>query len=105
MANIPKEVVQIKDIISSSLKVKKIILFGSYAKGTNTNESDIDICIITDEKKRKLDLLRMLRKSLYKYISKPIDLLIYKSSEFDHRANTLKSIEREIRKEGVTIYG
>ena len=37
-------------------KVKTIILFGSYAKGTEHEDSDIDIAIITDDlKKDKFD--------------------------------------------------
>ena len=33
-------------------KVKTIILFGSYAKGTEHEDSDIDIAIITDDLKK-----------------------------------------------------
>lgn len=39
------------DVILANYKVKAIILFGSYAKGTNTEDSDIDIAIITDDLK------------------------------------------------------
>ena len=35
-----------------SNKVKTIILFGSYAKGTEHEDSDIDIAIITDDLKK-----------------------------------------------------
>ncbi len=33
--------------------VHKIILFGSYAQGTSNQDSDIDLCILTDEIKGK----------------------------------------------------
>jgi len=105
MKPISKEILKIKEIISSSLNVKKIILFGSYANETNREGSDIDICVITDEKKRKIEILRLLRRALYSSISTPLDLLIYKSEEFDKRADSLKSIEREIREQGVYLYG
>ena len=35
--------------ICENYKVEAIILFGSYAKGTNNEDSDIDIAIITDD--------------------------------------------------------
>jgi len=35
------------------LKVSKIIVFGSQAKGTATEESDIDIVIVSEDFKRK----------------------------------------------------
>ncbi len=36
----------VKDILGE--RVKKIILYGSYARGDYTNSSDIDIMILTD---------------------------------------------------------
>ena len=45
-----KEIKQIKDTLNK-IEVKKIILFGSRAKGTNQKSSDIDLAIDGDEKK------------------------------------------------------
>ncbi len=39
------------DVILANYNVEAIILFGSYAKGTNHEDSDIDIAIITDDLK------------------------------------------------------
>ena len=44
--NIVKKYTQ---VILANYKVKAIILFGSYAKGTNHEDSDIDIAVITDD--------------------------------------------------------
>ena len=44
--DVKKELV---DKITKVTKVKKIILFGSYSKGTATDESDIDLLIIENE--------------------------------------------------------
>lgn len=53
--------------ISQHYKVEAIILFGSYAKGTEHEDSDIDIAIITDDIKNdifdeELNLMRLRRK-------------------------------------------
>ncbi len=32
-----------KDVLHKKYSIQKIILFGSYAQGTNTEKSDIDI--------------------------------------------------------------
>ncbi len=37
------------EIVSKNYDVVAIILFGSYAKGTQREDSDIDIAIITDD--------------------------------------------------------
>ena len=66
---INKEIANIVDkyitIVKENYDVLAIILFGSYAKGTEHEESDIDIAIITDDVKTdkfdeevKLTLLR-----------------------------------------------
>ena len=53
--------------ICDNYKVYAIILFGSYAKGTENEDSDIDIAIITDDIKNdiceeELNLMRLRRK-------------------------------------------
>ena len=42
-----------KCLVDSGLNISKIILFGSYAKGKATKESDIDILIISNDFKGK----------------------------------------------------
>ncbi len=43
-----EEIERIKDRIVKFLSPKKIILFGSYATGTATEDSDLDLVIIAD---------------------------------------------------------
>ena len=50
--DVKKELV---DKITKVTKVKKIILFGSYSKGTATDESDIDLLIIENEINSKIE--------------------------------------------------
>lgn len=50
---INKEIADIVDkyiaIVKENYDVVAIILFGSYAKGTNHEDSDIDIAVVTDD--------------------------------------------------------
>ena len=50
---INKEISDIIDkyiaILKANYKVTAIILFGSYAKGTQNEDSDIDIAVVTDD--------------------------------------------------------
>ena len=53
--------------ICENYKIEAIILFGSYAKGTNNENSDIDIAIITDDFENdifdeELNLMKLRRK-------------------------------------------
>jgi len=38
-----------KILVKSHLEIDKMYLFGSYARNTNTNESDIDVAIIVNK--------------------------------------------------------
>jgi uncharacterized protein len=43
-----KSVEKFAEIVNKEFNVKKIILYGSYAKGTSTDYSDIDVAVIFD---------------------------------------------------------
>lgn len=64
----------IKEIILKELECEAIILFGSYARGTQNKESDIDIAIKT---KNKIDKKRLYEISnlLEDRLKKEIDLI------------------------------
>ena len=53
--------------ISKQFQIKAVYVFGSYAKGTNDQDSDIDIAIVVDSDIDTLDLmvdLMMLTKNV-----------------------------------------
>ena len=80
----------------------KIYLFGSYAYGTPNEDSDIDLCILTDENRRKLEILREIRRNVGD-INYPLDILVYKTDEFNERVNNKYIMESKIYKDGVEL--
>ena len=66
MKNIPKKVnniinefiLKVNDILNN--RVKKIILYGSYARGDFNKSSDIDIMILTDLNDNELEQYRRI---------------------------------------------
>ena len=85
---IPKKVEkEIKEYIEvlhkDKLPIKKVILFGSYAYGNPDRDSDIDLCILTNDiSKRKIDLIKEVRKAITPVALVPVDILIYGKREF-----------------------
>lgn len=53
-------------------------IFGSYVRGDNTEESDIDVLVELPKGKSLLDLVRLQRK-LGNILAKKVDLLTYNS--------------------------
>lgn len=92
--------------INLIIPTSTIILFGSYANGTPTEDSDIDICVITNvQEKKKLQILRNIRKAISPILSIPVDILLYYESEFKQRASIPTTLEYKINCEGIIIYG
>ena len=74
-------------VILAHYEVKTIILFGSYAKGTQREDSDIDIAIITDDIKcndvfdEQLNLKKLRRNIDYRIEPHLIEIADYDNVE------------------------
>ena len=83
----------------------KIYLFGSIAYGEPNSDSDIDLCIITDnENVRKRDLVKSIRKSIATVATMPVDIFVYYKDEFSKRAQLKSTLEYNIANEGISLY-
>lgn len=91
--------------IKDRIEVHKIILFGSYASGCPTKKSDIDLCVITSDNRRKIEILWDLQNVIYETTKHPVDIIVSKADEFNDRVNSVSTIEKNIAKNGVVLYG
>ena len=85
------------------LKPLRIILFGSYAYGTSTENSDIDICIVKKKVKSKIEEKRKARK-LLRDIPIAKDILIPSKSEYDFYKDEYGSVYMDIDKKGKLVW-
>ena len=91
---------EIKEILFPIFKannVVKAILFGSYAKGSQTLKSDIDILIDSNGKINGIDFFGV-REDIYEALDVPIDLIEASQVIDGGRA------QHEIAESGVVIY-
>ena len=96
----------VKDIVEET-NPEKIILFGSYAKGTQSEDSDLDLLIIEKETFGKIRSRRKeinkIRSKLSEYrISK--EILIYDLNEFNDWKNSINHIIGKSVREGKVLY-
>ena len=75
--------------IVSKLKPEKIILFGSYAYGNPTPDSDVDLLVIMNTRAKEIDRYVAVSNLLYPR-QFPVDILV----------KTPKEIEEASRKKG-----
>jgi len=90
--------------------VSKIILFGSYARGEEGPNSDIDLCVLTpieddEDGQRLIDVTVDFRVKLIDIRERPLDLLTYNQNEFSTYAVRSRSFEHHIMEQGVVLYG
>ena len=91
--------------------VSKVILFGSYAKGTQTADSDIDLLVVTKDNfipasfAEKMQIKVKIAKSLYSIRKHTdIDLIVYTKPMFEKFIELDSSFKREIFNTGTIIY-
>jgi predicted nucleotidyltransferase len=94
------------------LNVYKIILFGSYANDTATEDSDIDLVVILDTEEfaktleARLDRKRPINKSIHE-IRKDfaVDIIVYSKGEYNYLKDRKDFFVQEIEETGKELYG
>lgn len=81
---------------------EKVILFGSYAEGTATDNSDVDLLIICPFQGRSVDQSVQIRMKLRPRF--PVDLLVRTPEKVRQRIQMDDDFIREILKEGKVLY-
>lgn len=93
----------IKEIVSG-YDPEKIYLFGSYAKNEFSENSDIDLFIIKNTSKRKIDRNLDVRKCIKNYPLTGLDLIVYTPAELETAMNNTINIGKEAVTTGKLVY-
>lgn len=102
-----KEAIKIikEELEKENIKVLKIILFGSRAKGNYTKDSDWDFFVIVDKRlsfNEKWDIIDKIKIKLAK-LGIPNDILIKSEEEVTEAKDDVGRIIYYILKEGVEL--
>lgn len=89
---------ELRTFLDEKLAYPTIILFGSYAKGENNARSDIDLCIITPEKK-SVEL-----KAYEEKLRATIHILMHTAKEFSELGKTSPELVNNIMN-GIILSG
>lgn len=90
--------------IVSKLKPEKIILFGSYAYGNPTPDSDVDLLVIMKTKAKEIDRYVAVSNLLYPR-EFPVDILVKTPKEIEEVSRKKRNFfMQEILSKGKVIY-
>ena len=100
-----KLIQEIVDHITREYQPDKIILYGSYAYGKPTEHSDIDLLIVKDTDKRRVDRFVEISRLIYepgRHIS--ISPLVYTPKELEERLSLGDDFIQEVLTKGEVLY-
>jgi len=89
--------------IISAIHPQKIILFGSYAWGEPTKDSDIDLCVIHPTVIKKNKRARIVKDILYPYLH-PLDIIVYTPEEVEKWGQAEGGLLKKILDNGKVLY-
>ena len=95
---------EIKERIIKEINPEKIILFGSYAWGEPTDDSDVDLFIVQKSNEPRRARQISLRRKLFGS-GVPMDIIIYTPEELERRMSIRDVFIRKILRDGKLIYG
>ena len=83
----------------------KIVLFGSYAYGDPSGDSDIDLLILKDTDERMVDRFVTVKRIIYNPHRKiPVSPLVYTPKELEARMKMGDDFIKEVVRRGVVLY-
>lgn len=91
------------NLIVSAFNPEKIIIFGSVARGTATDESDLDILVVMDSDSKPTRRAREIY-SATSDIDLAMDIIVLTPDEFWDNRDSPYSFLSEIVRTGVVVY-
>ena len=88
--------------VGREFNAERVMLFGSYARGAVTEDSDVDLLVITLFEGRNVDKSVEIRMKLRPKF--PVDLLVRTPEKVRRRIEMGDGFMREILEEGKVLY-
>lgn len=89
--------------IKTEFQPQKVILFGSYAWGKPTEDSDVDLFLIMESDLRRDERARRIQK-LFSDRTFPLDIIVYTPKELEQSLKRGNHFIREIMIKGDVLH-
>ncbi len=97
-----QDIRKISGQIVSQFKPYQVILFGSYATGTPTPDSDVDLLVVMEDAKKPLHLAAQISAAVDHPF--PLDILVYRKADFMDAVARKAVFSSMLKKTGVVLY-
>jgi len=100
-----KLILDIVEQIKKDYAPEKIILYGSYAYGKPTSDSDIDLLIVKETDKRRVDRFVEVSRLIYQPGRRvSVSPLVYTPKELEERLSLGDDFVEEVLTKGEVLY-
>ena len=100
------KILDITNHIVEAIHPLKIILFGSFARGEDTNRSDYDLYIIAEDKDGD-DFMKQYvkaRRSFRLFVERDVDILFSTAKKFEFNKQCRACVSYYVARDGVVLY-
>lgn len=106
MNTLPPDVARIVERLRERYRPDRVVLFGSYARGTADRHSDLDVLIVKRTDKRPIDRRVEVHELVWDLdLHVPFSPVVYTPEEVTARLARGDAFLREILDEGVPLLG
>ena len=84
-------------------RIRRVILYGSRAQGSATEDSDFDLLVVEKDPVSKREEMRRLRQALSD-LNYPVDVWVMGVEEFEETRNVIGGLAYPAHKYGVLLY-
>lgn len=97
---------ELTQCLVSRVKPLKVILFGSFASGTYTDESDFDFYVVVDDDRNVCEATDEAYNSVLFVKKRPVDIVVGTNSRFERKGKSKHSlmVEGEVQRKGILLY-
>ena len=90
------------DDVAARFHPRQIVLFGSYAYGDPTEDSDVDVLVVSNKRQSSMQQVLKIRQAIPAPF--PLDLIVRSRSEILRRIGWNDFFLAEIMQKGLTVY-
>jgi uncharacterized protein len=96
-------IIQAVGILREAADVERILLFGSYARGDATDQSDVDLLVVLREVSSTRDAMFRLRRLLLP-LAFPVDVVVVSGEIFHKWSEAPGTVLYWAKREGQVLY-
>jgi predicted nucleotidyltransferase len=96
------DILRFVDGVAGRFRPARVVLFGSYAYGTPTADSDVDVLVVMNHRGPAVDKAAEIRREVPRAF--PMDLLVRSEAVIRRRIGWNDFFLREITEKGLVLY-